>query len=50
MLEAIDHVNLVVMDLEKMADFYAQLLGLAISKRVIDHRIVDRSNRELEEC
>jgi len=44
MLEAIDHVNLVVMDLEKMADFYAQLLGLAISNRVtISGSWIDRT-------
>ena len=43
MLEAIDHVNLVVRDLDGMAAFYSDLLGMRISKRVtisgkwIDH-------------
>jgi len=34
MLESIDHVNLVVTDLKKMADFYTRALGLKISKQV----------------
>jgi catechol 2,3-dioxygenase-like lactoylglutathione lyase family enzyme len=34
MLEAIDHVNLVVDDLELMARFYTQVLGMKITKRV----------------
>ena len=34
MLESIDHVNLVVSDLERMAEFYGSLLGLKPTKRV----------------
>ena len=34
MIEAIDHVNLVVDDLPMMTQFYAQVLGFAVSKRV----------------
>lgn len=34
MLEAIDHVNLVVADLERMSGFYGSLLGLKVTKRV----------------
>jgi catechol 2,3-dioxygenase-like lactoylglutathione lyase family enzyme len=34
MLESIDHVNLVVRDLEGMADFYTRLLGMKITKQV----------------
>jgi catechol 2,3-dioxygenase-like lactoylglutathione lyase family enzyme len=34
MLEQIDHVNIVVDDLEKMVDFYHRLLGFAVTKRV----------------
>jgi catechol 2,3-dioxygenase-like lactoylglutathione lyase family enzyme len=34
MLEGIDHVNLVVADLERMARFYVELLGMKITKRV----------------
>jgi len=34
MLEAIDHVNLVVADLERMAAFYESVLGLKVTKRV----------------
>ena len=34
MLESIDHVNLVVRDLEGMADFYVRLLGMKITKQV----------------
>jgi len=43
MLESIDHVNLVVHDLDGMAAFYSDLLGMRITKRVtisgkwIDH-------------
>src|SRR5437588_8613452 len=43
MLETIDHVNLVVRDLDRMAAFYSELLGMRITKRVtisgkwIDH-------------
>ena len=33
MLESIDHVNLVVNDLEGMAEFYSALLGLTPTKR-----------------
>jgi catechol 2,3-dioxygenase-like lactoylglutathione lyase family enzyme len=33
MLESIDHVNLVVSDLEGMAEFYSGLLGLTPTKR-----------------
>lgn len=45
MLESIDHVNLVVEDLDRMADFYATLLGMTITRRVtisgpwIDHTV-----------
>lgn len=34
MLECIDHINLVVEDLDRMADFYTSLLGMGITKRV----------------
>jgi catechol 2,3-dioxygenase-like lactoylglutathione lyase family enzyme len=34
MLESIDHVNIVVRDLEGMAEFYTRLLGTEITKRV----------------
>ena len=34
MLESIDHVNLVVDDLDRMADFYSGLLNMGITKRV----------------
>ena len=34
MLQQIDHVNLVVSDLEKMVSFYCGVLGLRVSKRV----------------
>lgn len=34
MLESIDHVNLVVEDLEGAAHFYQDLLGLKVTKRV----------------
>jgi catechol 2,3-dioxygenase-like lactoylglutathione lyase family enzyme len=34
MLESIDHVNLVVADLERMAAFYSAALGLTVTKRV----------------
>jgi len=34
MLERIDHVNIVVKDLEKMVEFYSIVLGLAVTKRV----------------
>lgn len=34
MLESIDHVNLVVADLDRMAEFYRSVLGLTITKRV----------------
>jgi glyoxylase I family protein len=34
MLEQIDHVNIVVDDLEKMVDFYHRVLGFAVTKRV----------------
>jgi catechol 2,3-dioxygenase-like lactoylglutathione lyase family enzyme len=37
MLESIDHVNLVVLDLDRMAAFYSDLLGMRISKRVTIH-------------
>ena len=30
----IDHVNIVVTDLERMLDFYTRVLGLVVSKRV----------------
>ena len=42
-IQSIDHVNLVVEDLDAMANFYEKLLGLKVSKRVtisgewIDH-------------
>lgn len=34
MLDSIDHVNIVVTDLDRMADFYTRLLGMKITKRV----------------
>src|SRR4051812_22247492 len=34
MLEAIDHVCLVVSDLDRMADFYTRLLDMRITRRV----------------
>jgi len=34
MLESIDHVNIVVRDLDGMADFYTRLLGTKITKQV----------------
>jgi catechol 2,3-dioxygenase-like lactoylglutathione lyase family enzyme len=34
MLESIDHINIVVADLDGMIDFYTRLLGLAVTKRV----------------
>jgi glyoxylase I family protein len=34
MLQHIDHVNLVVGDLERMTAFYADVLGLKVTKRV----------------
>jgi len=34
MLEAIDHVCLVVSDLDRMADFYTRLLEMKVTKRV----------------
>src|SRR4029079_7311230 len=34
MLEAIDHVCLVVSDLDRMADFYSRLLDMKVTKRV----------------
>jgi catechol 2,3-dioxygenase-like lactoylglutathione lyase family enzyme len=34
MLESIDHVCLVVEDLDRMADFYSELLDMRITKRV----------------
>jgi catechol 2,3-dioxygenase-like lactoylglutathione lyase family enzyme len=34
MLESIDHINIVVADLEAMLRFYTQVLGLKLSKRV----------------
>ena len=34
MLDSIDHVNLVVADLDRMAAFYGSVLGLTITKRV----------------
>lgn len=34
MLEAVDHVCLVVNDLEGMCDFYARVLGMTVTKRV----------------
>jgi catechol 2,3-dioxygenase-like lactoylglutathione lyase family enzyme len=33
MLHSVDHINLVVRDLDGMADFYVRLLGLTITKR-----------------
>lgn len=35
MLEAIDHVNIVVRDLEKMVAFYRDVLGFAVTKDVV---------------
>jgi len=34
LIESIDHVNLVVRDLESMTRFYEQVLGLAVTKQV----------------
>jgi catechol 2,3-dioxygenase-like lactoylglutathione lyase family enzyme len=34
MLSSIDHINIVVTDLEGMVRFYTELLGLKVSKRV----------------
>lgn len=34
MLQQIDHINIVVHDLEKMTSFYCGVLGLRVSKRV----------------
>lgn len=34
MIEQIDHINLVVRDLDKMTQFYCRVLGLNVSKRV----------------
>ena len=34
MLEQIDHVNIVVDDLESMVEFYRSVLGFAVTKRV----------------
>jgi len=34
MLSRIDHVNLVVSDLDRMVEFYSAVLGLKVSKRV----------------
>lgn len=34
MIATIDHVNLVVRDLERMTDFYRKALGFAVTKRV----------------
>src|SRR5262245_22132526 len=34
MIESIDHINIVVADLERMIRFYTELLGLKVSKRV----------------
>ena len=34
LIEAIDHVNLVVTDLQVMTQFYEEVLGFAVSKRV----------------
>jgi catechol 2,3-dioxygenase-like lactoylglutathione lyase family enzyme len=34
MLGSIDHINIVVADLEKMIGFYTSLLGLKVTKRV----------------
>lgn len=43
MLEAIDHVNIVVRDLERMAAFYSNVLGMRITKRVtINGEWIDR--------
>jgi catechol 2,3-dioxygenase-like lactoylglutathione lyase family enzyme len=33
MLGSIDHINIVVADLEKMIGFYTSLLGLKVTKR-----------------
>lgn len=33
MFEKIDHINLVVSDLERMVNFYSQVLGLKVTKR-----------------
>ncbi len=34
MLEQIDHVNLVVQDLDTMVDFYCRVLGMKVTRRV----------------
>ena len=44
MLEAIDHINIVVADLERMIGFYTNLLGLKLTKRVtISGAWIDRT-------
>src|SRR5690348_11178718 len=44
MLESIDHVNLVVEDLDRMAVFYESLLGMKVTKRVtISGKWIDRT-------
>src|SRR5688572_2583539 len=43
MLHSIDHVNLVVSDLERMCAFYCDALGFTVSKRVtIEGDWIDR--------
>ncbi len=44
MLEAIDHVCLVVSDLDRMADFYTRMLDMKVTKRVtISGQWIDRT-------
>jgi catechol 2,3-dioxygenase-like lactoylglutathione lyase family enzyme len=44
MIESIDHVNIVVSDLDGMADFYCRLLDMRISQRVtINGPWIDRT-------
>lgn len=44
MLESIDHVNLVVQDLEKMSGFYTSVLGLEVTRRFsISGQWIDRT-------
>lgn len=44
MIDSIDHVNLVVRDLDSMAGFYVEALGMRVSKRVmISGEWIDRT-------
>src|SRR4051812_201233 len=44
MLHTIDHVNIVVHDLDRMVQFYSEALGLVVTKRVtISGEWIDRT-------